>query len=274
MPDINTLQTNIKNNTKDMTLYSLFLGGLNVTSKALAQYDPLKTGYARIFFIKMPPFMKTILPEKTKQFKHLLEYGFVGIDGLQNISMEFEQVTGGYAGRQFEIPTVAKDETNSLTVKVYEQAGSPVREYTDMWISGIADPYTGLGHYHGALEIASAGLTYSQVNHSGEAIYVETDPTGRSNGIEYSCLLSNLVPKTTKMDHFNQEAGSHPIVQTDIEFTATRYQSPQINEIAKALVAKFKILRDYLSFNSQYTITDVANMTVPNISDWGTSGTT
>ena len=273
MPDIQTLQSNIKSNTKDMTMYSLFLGGLNVTSKALAQYDPLKTGYARIFFTKMTPFLKTILPEKTKQFKHLLEYGFVGIDGLQNITLEFEQITGGYAGRQFEIPTVAKDETNSLTVKVYEQAGSPVREFTDMWISGIADPYTGLGHYHGALDIVNANLDYSQVNHTAEAFYVETDPTGRSSGIEFACLLTNMVPKATKLDHFNHESGTHPIVQTDIEFTATKYQSPQINEIAKALIAKYKILRDYLSFNSQYTVRDVENMTVPNISDWGTNAT-
>jgi len=273
MADVSTLQSNIKSNTKDMTLYSLFLGGLNVTSKALAQYDPLKTGYARIFFTKMPPFMKTIVPEKTKQFKHLLEYGFVGVDGLQNITLEFEQVGGGYAGRQFEIPTVAKDETNSLTVKVYEMAGSPVRDYVDMWISGISDPYTGLGHYHGALDIANAGLSYSQVNHSAEAFYVETDPTGRSTGIEYACLLTNLVPKVVKLDHFNYEAGNHPIVQTDIEFTATKYQSPQINDIAVALIAKYKILRDYLKFDSQYTTTDIDNMTVPNISDWGSSAT-
>ena len=213
-----TCQSNIKQHTKDMTIYSLFLGGLNVTSKSLEQYDPLKTGYSRIFFTKMPPFMKTIMPDETKKFKHLLEYGFIGADGIQNISLEFEQMTGGYAGRSFEIPTIAKDETNSFTVKVYEFAGSPVREYIDMWISGVADPYTGYGTYHGATDLDDT-ITYSQTNHSGEAFYVVTDPTGRSDKIEYVCMLCNMVPKIVKLDHFNFESGSHPIPQYDIEFS-------------------------------------------------------
>ena len=42
--DQRTLQSNIKYNYKDLTKYSLFLGGLNVKAKALEQYDPLKTG--------------------------------------------------------------------------------------------------------------------------------------------------------------------------------------------------------------------------------------
>ena len=32
-----SLQSNIKNNNKDLTKYSLFLGGLNVKAKALEQ---------------------------------------------------------------------------------------------------------------------------------------------------------------------------------------------------------------------------------------------
>ena len=267
MADIATLQSNIKQYTKDMTQYSLFLGGLNVKNKALEQYSPLKTGYARIFFVKMPVFMEKIVPNKTKNFKHLMEYGFVGIDGIQNTTLEFEQITGGYSGRQFDVATTAKDETNEITIKLYEFAGSPVREYTDLWISGIADPHTGMGHYHGAMD-KDPTLTYSQANHTAEAIYVQTDPTGRETGIEYACLLTNMMPKTVKKDHFNYEAGQHPIVQVDVPFTCVKYESPQINEIAKALIAKYKILRDYLEFNSGYTLKDVDNMSVPNITDW------
>jgi hypothetical protein len=215
----------------------------------------------------MPKFMEVILPDKTKKFKHLLEYGFVGVDGIQNTTLDFEQITGGYAGRQFEVATTAKDETNAITIKLYEFAGSPVREYLDMWISGIADPYTGTGHYHGALDLDPT-LKYSQVNHIAEAFYVQTDPTGREDGIEYACLLTNMIPKTVKKDHFNYESGSHPIVQVDVEFTATKYESPQINQIAKQLLAKYKILRDYLNFNSGYTTDAIDGMTVPAIADW------
>lgn len=262
-----TLQSNIKTSTKDMTQYSLFLGGLNVKNKALAQYTALKTGYARIFLVKMPVFMNKILPEKTKQFKHLIEYGFTGVDGIQGTTLDFEQLTGGYAGRQFDVATNAKDETNEITVKLYEMAGSPLREYTDMWISGISDPFTGVAHYHGAMDLDPT-IVHSQANHTMEAIYVQTDPTGRSNGIEYACLLTNMMPKTVKKDQFNYESGSHPITQVDIPFTCVKYESPQINTIAKALIDKYAVLRNYLDFNSGYSTGDVAAMTPSAVTDW------
>lgn len=261
-----TLQSNIKNYDKDMTKYSLFVGGLNVKSAAIEQYDPLVTGRARIFFLKMPRFMDKIMPQETKNFKHLLEYGNVAIDGIQNTTLEFSQMGGGAAGRQFDVATIAKDDTQSITIKVYEFAGSPVREYTDMWISGISDPYTGLGHYHGAID---AALKYAAVNHTAEAIYVHTGPTGTSDDIEYACMLTNMIPKTVKKDHFNYESGSHEIVQTDIEFTCVKYESPQINTVAKALMDKYQILRDYLDFKSGYDANYVQkNMAASNIQDW------
>src|SRR5699024_9406924 len=121
-----TLQSNIKNNSTDMTGYSLFLGGLNVKRSALEQYNVLKTGKGRIFLTKMPYFMKELMPEATKNFKHVIEYGFMNIDGIQNLQMEFDSITGGYAGRSFEVPTILKDETNEITVKVLEFSGSPM----------------------------------------------------------------------------------------------------------------------------------------------------
>lgn len=261
-----TVQTGIKEHDRDMTQHSLFMGGLDVTSKSLEIYDPLKVGYARLFMVKMPVFMKAVFPEKTKNFKHMLEYGFVGIDGIQNTSLEFEELAGGYTGKSYEVATVAKDETKSITIKLYEFAGSPVREYLDAWISGISDPHTGIGHYHGAMDLKSP-VKYNQANHTAEAIYVTTDSTGRSDGIEYACLLTNMMPKTVKKDHYNYESGSHPTVQVDIEFTCTKYESVQINEIAKRLLDKYKILSNYLDFNSGYTeqfISSLPESTITN----------
>lgn len=265
---VNTLQSNIKKYNSDfITNYSLFLGGLNATQKALEQYDPLKTGYARIFFIKMPVFMEKIMPSETKRFRHLLEYGFTKIDGLQDTELDMEQVTGGYAGRQFDVANTAKDNTNEISIGLYEFAGSPVREYLDMWISGISDPYTGLGHYHGAFDIDPT-IKYSQANHVAEAIYVVTDPTGRSNGIEYAALLSNMMPKRVQQSHFNYESGQHNTVALDCAFSCVKYQSPQINTIAKALIDRFTIMRDYLDFESQYTQADVDSKLKPQIANW------
>jgi hypothetical protein len=268
-----TLQQHIKqyndanNNIKN---YSLFLGGLNATSKSLMQYDPLKTGYNRIFFVKMPEFMQTMYPNMTSRIKHIMEYGFTSIQGLGNVSLEFEQMTGGYAGRQLEVGSVSRDETNEITLSTYEFAGSPIREYMDLWISGIADPYTGLGHYHGAMD---KGVKYAHQNHVAEAIYVATDPTGRHDGIEYCCLLTNMMPKQVKKDQFNYESGRHELVTVDTSFTCVKYESPQINELGVALMKKYQVLRDYLEFKTEYTpddndATGVAKGEVPSFKNW------
>lgn len=251
--NITTIQSNIKSNVKDLTGYSLFLGGLNVKSKALEQYNPQKTGYSRIFFVKMPVYMKAIMPNKTKNFKHIMEYGFKSIDGIQNLQMEFEQITGGYAGRSFEIPTILKDETNAITIKVQEMSGSPIREYVEMWLTGISDPQTGMAHYHGAMD-APYNIEYAQSNHTAEAIYVSTDATGRN--IEFACLLSNMVPKMVKRDQFNFESGTHNTVEYDVEYTCTMYTSPDVNSVASKLLDKYKILTNYLNFKSDYMSKD------------------
>lgn len=252
-----TLQSNIKQ-YKDSGIknYSLFLGGLNVTRESLKQYDPLKTGYNRIFFIKMPVFMQELLPEQTKIVRHILEYGFTSISGINGTTLNFEQMTGGYAGKSFDVASTSTDDTNEININCYEFSGSPVREYMDMWITGISDPFTGYGTYHGKI---SNSLPYSQANHTAEAIYVATDPTGNSNGIEYACLLSNMMPKSVKKDQFNYESGQHNIVTMETAFSCVKYESPQINDIAKRLMNKFTVLRDYLGFDSNITADDINN---------------
>lgn len=252
-----SIQQNIKQNTKDFSEYSLFMGGLDVTAKNIDQLDPLRGNFARIFILRLPKFMEAMDNDASKRFKHLIEMGFVGVDGIQNTTMDTEEITGGYAGNRFKIPNVVKDETDSITIKLYEFSGSPIREYIDTWMTGISDPLTGLAHYHGYI---SETCTFKASNHTMEMIYVCTDPTGREDGIEYAALFANMMPTEVKKDHFNFEPGNHPAIQIDVPFTATRYESPQINEIAKALLTKYKILRDYLNFNSGYSTDDIAAM--------------
>ena len=251
-----TLQSNIKNNTTDMTGYSLFLGGLNVKRAALEQYNVLKTGKGRIFLTKMPYFMKELMPEATKNFKHVIEYGFMDIQGIQDLTMEFDSITGGYAGRSFEIPTILKDETNEITVKILEFAGSPMREYIEMWQTGVSDPNSGFTHYHGLAipqqnsngVFQKAKVEVSQSNHTMEAFYVMTDQTGFN--IDFACMLCNMFPKTSARSHFNQTSGEMAHVELELAFTCTMYTSPDINAVAQLLLNKYRVLYNYLDFIS------------------------
>ena len=176
-----------------------------------------------------------------KIFKHILEYGNTGVSGLGDITLETESMTGGYAGKSVDMATIAKDDTQSFTVKVYEFAGSPVRNLLHLWITGISDPMTGLATYHGST------LPVNQANHTAEFIYLVTDRSG--NEVEYACMLANCIPKKVPEDHFNYEAGSHSLTTIDVEFTAVKYESLAINTYASRLLNAFKILGNHLNFN-------------------------
>jgi hypothetical protein len=255
--DQRTLQSNIKTHNTDMSGYSLFLGGLNVKRAALEQYNVLKTGKGRIFLTKMPYFMKELMPNATKNFKHVIEYGFIDITGIQDLVMDFDTITGGYAGRSFEIPTILKDETNEITIKILEFAGSPMREYIEMWLTGVADPNSGFTHYHGlALPSYDEGgnwqeakVEVSQANHTMEAFYVVTDQTGIN--IEFACMLCNMFPRSSRRSHFDMTAGTSEHVELELAFTCTMYTSPDINAVAKLLLDKYRVLYNYLDFDPQ-----------------------
>ena len=243
MPDKMTFQSNIKTHDKaNIDQYAFFLGGLNVTRQALEQYDPLKTGFGRIFMIRKPLFVDKQIPTKLAKFKHVLEYANIGVEGLQNITLDFNPLTGGYTNRQMDIPNIAKDDQTSFTIKTYEFSGSLMREVIQYWINGVADIQSGLSHYNGAQ------IPVCQANQTAEFIYVVTDQTGTN--VEYACLFANCMPREIKLDQFNYSAGDHNLVQMDIEFTCTRYMSPQINNLAQGLLVKYGILMNSLNFHS------------------------
>ena len=238
---VTTIQSNIKQNTKDFGEYGLFMGGLDVSVKNIDQFDPLRTGYSRIFILRLPRFMELFDAELSKRFKHLFEFGFTRIQGVSDTTLDTEDVSGGYTGNKFQVPSIAKSEDNGVTVSLYEFSGSPIRQFVDTWMTGISDPLTGHAHYHGVM---SEDCQFKASNHVMECIYVVTDPTGHEDGIEYACMFSNMMPKSVKKSHFDYDSGAHPAVTVDLEFTGTRYESPQINEVAYALIKKYKVLRD------------------------------
>jgi hypothetical protein len=229
-----------------LTDYALFMGGTNVTHDVLEKYDPLKTGYGRLFMIRTPAFVDKLIPTQMGILKHILEYGNTSVQGIGDVSVNFDSIKGGYSGKSFELPTAVDDGTTAFTVKVYEFSGSPVREVLHTWINGTIDLLTGLATYHGV------DLEKKQSNQTAEFIYVATDNTGEK--VEYACLLANCFPKGLNTDVFNYDSGTHALVETDIEFTCTKYESIQINKVACDLIDKYKMLANSLNFHSGYTV--------------------
>ncbi|MDY3769140.1 MAG: hypothetical protein SOZ83_06045 [Sphaerochaetaceae bacterium] len=249
-----TIQSSIKHNNQDMSKYALFLGGTNVVRDVLAAYDPLKTGYGRIFMVRKPIWVDKYFSEnkgdagslnKMNRFKHILEYGNTQIQGLTDPQVNFSTINGGYNGKGFEYPSYTTDDTNTFSITVYEMSGSPIREVIHTWINGTTDLQTGLAHYNGV------DLPKIQANQTAEFIYVATDNTGLA--VEYCCLFANCFPRGINIDPFNYQSGQHEPVETTIEFACTKYESTQINKVGKALINRYRILTNSLNFNSGIT---------------------
>lgn len=228
--------------------YSLFAGGLDMTNASAAHYDPLITGYGRLFMVRKPAFLLGQYGEDFNVYKHILEYGNTGVSGINDISTETDNMTGGYAGKSVEIMTGAKDDTTSFTVKCYEFSGSPIRKINHLWISGVSDLMSGLATYHGAI---SSNMQVQQSNHTAEFIYVSTDRSGKE--VEYACMFANCFPKSVKESHFDYDAGTHNLVPIEVEFSCVKYESIPINYYAKQLLNKFQILSNHLNFNPHIT---------------------
>ena len=255
-------------NESDVVNNSYWLGGVDTRAAAMKNVDLARTGYGRLFIVKMPRFVEYTLPDESKMFKHMLEFANIGIDGIAGYSVEFGSLTAGYTGTTIEMPTNVKDDTSSVTIKINETSRVLIQSYLDYWITGTIDPFTGLATYHGVLEDSdNEGIKYGQAYHTMEAVYVHTDPTGRS--INYACLLTNMFPKVSDHSHWVTEPGSHELVSLSVEFTCNKYVTNQITAFAQQLLDNHNILKNYLNFNAGYSLDSTGNVTQPG--DLGTT---
>lgn len=241
-------------NEKSFKNFSYFLGGIDVTHQNLDQFNPYIQGVSRLFMHKPPLYMNVAFHDATTRFKTYIESGYTRIDGISDISVSFVDFEGGFAGQRFSNVSLAQDETDTITVSVYELSGSPVREYLDTWISGVRDPRSGIAHYHGLIgrAITDGGMEYAETNHTAEFIYVTLDPTGLKP--EYCCMFAHAFPTKVPKSHLNYEKGERSNVQMDIEFKVTKYESPAINDIGIWYINNSKVTYNYLDFDPHVDI--------------------
>ena len=256
-------------NSKEFTNFSYFLAGVDVTNQNLDQFTPYLKGISRLFVHKLPLFMIILdsyngnNDNMCGRFKQYLETGYKSISGINDIDIDFTSFEAGFAGQKYEVPNLARDQTETLTVSVYELTGSPIREFIDTWATGVRDPRSGIAHYHGIISnyyekaknkfSNASGLAdicdYGEENHTMEFIYTTYDPTGLY--LEYACMFAKCFPRKVPKDHLNYESGNRGEAQLDLEFSATKYESSMINDIGIWYTQNSKILWNYLDFNPE-----------------------
>ena len=111
----------------------------------------------------------------------------------------------------------------------------------DFWIERSCDSYQHL--YTSLTSILMPGYQYK--------LYKYSTYTDTGEEVSNTCLLANCFPRGIKTDQFNYTSGEHQLVETNIEFTCTKYESIQINKVANDLINKHRILAN--SFTSTET---------------------
>lgn len=246
-----TIQSNIKSNTKSFDKFGYFLGGIDVTHQNLDMFTPYIRGVSRIFLHKPPAFMQERFPDMTRRFKTYLETGYTSLDGIGDITVDFTDFEGGFAGQRYSTVSLSRDETENITIQLYELTGSPIREYLDTWITGTRDPRSGIAHYHGVIAEKGADY-YSEKNHTAEMFYVNLDPTAIN--IEYCAMFAHMFPTRVPKAHLNYEKGNRDNAQLDIEMRCTKYESPAINNIGAWYIANSNVNYNYLDFDPNVTV--------------------
>lgn len=231
----------------DATANNFFAGTWDMDQSNLDRYDPYITGYSYIVWTKLPSFMPSDIRTR---FKHFTEKNFKSFDGISDMTLDSEDISMGFAGNSYSAATNLKKSEGTFTLKHQEYAGSPVRELYEYWVTGIRDPETGLANYHGRLGESDCPY-YSSRFHTGELLYINTDPAGALGGeqsIEFACYYTNVMPTKVPQSHLVYSSGDHSVVEIDQEFKGVWHRSKRVDELAKKMITKKKVLNSFMNY--------------------------
>ncbi len=263
----------------DLTKYSMFVGGTNATHHALRNYSPMLNGFGRLFMVRTPYAIAKMFAGSDDiynsqslfmQFKHMLEYMNRSVTGFQEKTLENAgtEIRGGFAGRSFNTPTVTKEQTNEITIGLYEMVGAPVLTVIDGWMNAIGDENSGLATYGGWISggkdaqgyerrlyaregESTEGIAFNEAEHTAEFIYVVHDRSGAQ--VERAVMLADCYPKGINPGAvLNMDAGgTHDNVTYDVTFNCVVYRSPIITAIANDLLKQYRVVSNSLNFNPE-----------------------
>lgn len=264
----------------NLTSYSMFVGGTNATHHALLNYSPMMNGFGRLFMVRPPKAIIKMFAGQDQylyskdslfiQFKHMMEYMNRSVTGFNEKTLEpaSTAIQGGFAGRQFNTPTVTKETTTTFQVGMYEMVGAPIYTVIDGWMNAIGDENSGLATYGGYIsggrdaqgrevrlyrrsDESEFGIEFNEANHTAEFIYVMHDRSGAQ--VERAVMLADCYP--TGIDEgaiLNMDAGgAHDNVVYNITFNCIVYRSPIITAIANDLLKQYRIVSNSLNFNPE-----------------------
>jgi len=214
---------------------TFFLGSDDTITQS---FDPIITGYAFIFWIKLPGWFRE--DDDLKYFEAMTQKNFQSFQGLTDMELETATHQMGFSGNEVAVTTVLRRGNTDFTLRHKESSGSPIRKMYQKWISYISDPRAGgIAIYP---RLYDGKYPYAAKNHTGQLLYVMTRPDVYNTGnhtVEFAAFYSNVIPKTIPLSHYSYEQGNQDSPTLEINFNGVIDIGPDVEEYANFVLESF-----------------------------------
>lgn len=220
---------------KDITKYTLMRGVTDFGN--LAQYNLYEKGYPFLVLISIPKFLE-LLAQKSDvynnlitNYKHVLEYEFRGIDGLEDLTVDTNTLTNGI--NDVSIITKVNQQSNgSFSMRYFEKQGSLITKVHKLFLEGIKDSRSTAKHYHGLIRDGVLEAGYE--NEVFSFLYFVTDNTVQK--VESAYLIVDGQPQSAETSMYNNEKGTIEFFETTVTMTGFPISNDLVDQKAKEVL--------------------------------------
>jgi len=255
---------------RDVTAYTLGRGVTDFSN--LAQFNNFETGYPFLITLKIPTFLETLATSNSEYktlidiYRHILEYDFRGIDGIEDITSDTSEITNGISTLNV-ITKVTMQSASQFTMRYFERQGSVFTKVHELFLRCIKDPRTQVKTYGGLLKASTAGgaAIMDEAGYEYETfqfLYFVTDNTCRK--IEKAYLIVSAQPTTAETSMYNAEKGDIGWKELNVQFNGFPISGPAIT--AKAI--------NFLAWINENTVFEDAKFGYSAINKMPTPGNT
>lgn len=229
---------------KDITAYALSRGVQDWSQ--LAQFNMYESGYSYFVVLSIPKFLQSLCDVNTEyksliaNYVHLLEYDFKGLDGLENITVDTQEINNNINTLNM-ITKVIMQGGSEFSLRVTERKGSIIEKTHELYLTGIKDPRSQVKTYHGLIQngTLSAGFENEVFNF----LYFTTDNTYQEIESAYLITAAQIQSAENSMYSFDRSDIAHK--EITINFSGFPIKGP-------AITAKAQNFLTYINNNTVY----------------------
>lgn len=204
---------------KDVSKYTLGRGATDFAN--VAMWNAFETGYSYLTVVQVPKYLEYLASKDVtylnliRNYVHILEYEFKGLDGIEDITSENGDIDNGISTLSF-IKKVNMQSSSTFSMRYTEKSGSVLTRVNELFLTGIKDGRTQIKTYHGLLEdgtMTDTGYEYETFSF----MYFVTDNSFRK--LEKAYYIVAAQPTKAETNIYNSEKGDIGFKEITMEFT-------------------------------------------------------